>query len=593
MQHELAMEKNKDMLLNGQFCFKLLPDGAVDKAKVICVHCKGEFSYHRSNSTLIYHLKAKHPAAVKPDSGPRQTTLEQFSGRGVSLTTKTNDKITDAIACWIATNCRPVNIVEDTGLREVIKVASGDSAYKLPARKTIMSRIETLYDKKRAEKLDALQKAPYVALTGDHWTSFGNDNYLGVTAHFIDDDWCLQSFALTVSKSTERHYAEACAQHFESIAKEWNIEKKVTTLGTDSARNMTAAVRQLPYEHLPCNAHAIQRAINVSLHDSGFDAVLAKCRKIVGHFKHSPSNTRELKEKQVAHNQKEESLVQDVPTRWNSTLEMIQRLLQNKAPIAETLSAQNSKISMLTDPELSKLKKLTELLEPCRYVTEILGGEHYISCSVVLPALCHLFRVMEPSDDDPVLILRLKKVFSEDLAKRKENANLSWLKLATALDPRFKDLKCLPKSERAEVWSSLTDLLKENERPQTKSPETTDVPAKKMRIFLQAASSDSDTDEEEENIQSLMNRYKSETKLEMDGCPLQWWLQRKDSYGKLALLARKYLSSPATTVPCERLFSLSGHVIQKKRASLSSANVERLVCLSSWLNAKEGQVWLN
>lgn len=89
-----------------------------------------------------------------------------------------------------------------------------------------------------------------------------------------------------------------------------------------------------------------------------------------------------------------------------------------------------------------------------------------MSCSAVLLALWHLFRVMEPSDDDSVLIVRLKRVFSEDLAKRKENANLSWLKLATALDPRFKDLKCLPRSERGEVWSSLTDLLKEKEMPQ-------------------------------------------------------------------------------------------------------------------------------
>ncbi|KAI4900408.1 hypothetical protein NFI96_017779 [Prochilodus magdalenae] len=49
--------------------------------------------------------------------------------------------------------------------------------------------------------------------------------------------------------------------------------------------------------------------------------------------------------------------------------------------------------SMLSAQE--KLQKLEELLEPCRYVTEILGGEQYVSCSVVLPALCHLFRVMD------------------------------------------------------------------------------------------------------------------------------------------------------------------------------------------------------
>ncbi|KAI4885596.1 hypothetical protein NFI96_013028 [Prochilodus magdalenae] len=64
------------------------------------------------------------------------------------------------------------------------------------------------------------------------------------------------------------------------------------------------------------------------------------------------------------------------------------------------------------------------------YVTEILGGEQYVACSVVLPALCHLFRVMEPSDDDPVYVVRFKTVFTTDLTKRKDTTNLTWLKIS-------------------------------------------------------------------------------------------------------------------------------------------------------------------
>lgn len=54
--------------------------------------------------------------------------------------------------------------------------------------------------------------------------------------------------------------------------------------------------------------------------------------------------------------------------------------------------------------------------------------------SVVLPALCHLFRVMEPSDDDP--------------SYGKFKTNFTSLKITIALDPWFEDLKCLPKAER-------------------------------------------------------------------------------------------------------------------------------------------------
>ncbi|TNN51982.1 Zinc finger BED domain-containing protein 1 [Liparis tanakae] len=118
--------------------------------------------------------------------------------------------------------------------------------------------------------------------------------------------------------------------------------------------------------HLPCAAHSLQRTITVALKDSGFENVLAKCRKIVGHFKHSPSNDRELKAQQTAEGQQEESLVQDVATRWNSALDMIKRIQRNKGPLAATLAQRKTNISMLTAPELAKLEKLEQLLEPCR-----------------------------------------------------------------------------------------------------------------------------------------------------------------------------------------------------------------------------------
>lgn len=57
---------------------------------------------------------------------------------------------------------------------------------------------------------------------------------------------------------------------------------------------MVAAMRELTYQHMPCVAHVLQRTITVCLEDSGFTATLAKCRKIVAHFKHSPANTEDL-----------------------------------------------------------------------------------------------------------------------------------------------------------------------------------------------------------------------------------------------------------------------------------------------------------
>ena len=164
-------------------------------------------------------------------------------------------------------------------------------------------------------------------------------------------------------KTEERHFAEECAEQFQTVARKWGIEGKVTTIGTD---NMIAAARILPYDHMPCIAHILPRSITVSLSDSGFVGALAKCRKTVGHFKHSPANTAELQVEQGALGQKQEPLIQDVPTRWNSMLEMVKRLIRNQAAIKATLDQQQHKLVMLTPPERDKIQRLETLLEPCR-----------------------------------------------------------------------------------------------------------------------------------------------------------------------------------------------------------------------------------
>jgi len=97
---------------------------------------------------------------------------------------------------------------------------------------TITQRIHELYEKERTTNVTVLQCAPTVALTRDYWTSLGNHNYLGVTVHYIDEQWELQSHALTVMKTQDRHFAETYTEHFIHVAEQWNVSNKVSTLST-------------------------------------------------------------------------------------------------------------------------------------------------------------------------------------------------------------------------------------------------------------------------------------------------------------------------------------------------------------------------
>jgi len=52
----------------------------------------------------------------------------------------------------------------------------------------------------------------------------------------------------------------------------------------------------------------------------------------------------------------------------------------------------------------------------------------------------------------------------------------------------------------------------------------------------------------------------------------------------LSQVAAKYLAIPATSVPCERVFSIAGHIVTEKQACLLPQDVNMLVFLAENLD---------
>lgn len=102
-------EKDVDSMLNGKFTFRKLPNGGIDKSKVICVYCHRELSYHRSTSSLKYHLMAKHAVDANAPAPRQNVSMDHFQQK--QMDTATKKRLTEAIAKWVATACRPISIV--------------------------------------------------------------------------------------------------------------------------------------------------------------------------------------------------------------------------------------------------------------------------------------------------------------------------------------------------------------------------------------------------------------------------------------------------------------------------------------------------
>jgi hypothetical protein len=58
---------------------------------------------------------------------------------------------------------------------------------------------------------------------------------------------------------------------------------------------------------------------------------------------------------------------------------------------------------------------------------------------------------------------------------------------------------------------------------------------------------------------------------------LEWCRQHEDQFPVTSRVWRKWLAVPASSAPCERLFSTAGNVYTKKRARLSDDAAEMII----------------
>ena len=58
--------------------------------------------------------------------------------------------------------------------------------------------------------------------------------------------------------------------------------------------------------------------------------------------------------------------------------------------------------------------------------------------------------------------------------------------------------------------------------------------------------------------------------------PLKWWSAHEVDFPVISKLAKKYLCICASSLPSERVFSVSGHIVSKKRNALKPDKVNML-----------------
>ena len=183
-----------------------------------------------------------------------------------------------------------------------------------------------------------------------------------------------------------------------------------------NAANAVLGANLTGWPHFGCTAHTLQLSVNAGLNHPIIDKAITAARKLVTHFKHSVVASTALKEKQIQLKVEQHHLIQDVSTRWNSTLFMIERLIEQKVTIYAVLHDSAVSIDQyqqlyLKDDHWLLLDQLAnKVLKPLQMATTVFGYEFNVSSSIIYPVLHGLIQNHLTADaNDVSAVKHLKK----------------------------------------------------------------------------------------------------------------------------------------------------------------------------------------
>lgn len=368
-----------------------------DRKLAKCLTCQKEYRTSGNTSNLSDHLKRFHPSLDRYDYNEYESTAHNETESSSSVTSATasfsvrssmsispyfkravfydsssqrKKDLDKALLEMIVLDMQPFSIVKDRGFRKFISLL--DPRYELPSAYTLCHKmLEESYTEVCTQLKIELSQIEYVAITFDAWTSVATESYVTVTCHFVDKDFCLKSAVLSTKPLPEvNHTAHNLSEALKAIFSEWEINEKITCIVSDNANNMISTCNLLQKRHMPCFAHSLNLVVQDCL--PGVSGILKRVKIIVTYFKSSYVAMDTFKKEQ---NTKEPlKLLQEVPTRWNSSFYMIERVIKTNEALNRSLLQLRSAPAPLSLEELTILYDIQKVLSCFEEATKKIQG---------------------------------------------------------------------------------------------------------------------------------------------------------------------------------------------------------------------------
>jgi len=358
---------------------------------VACPLCMDLYVKKSSTATL-----RRHKCTKNTNHNPIEMYGKLTNNKCKILPTRVKDEAIEKCVKYCSLDLRPMLAIKGKGFLEIAQFFLNVGAKygvsninDIIPHPTTVSRhlIKTTTDvrKKLFSEIYSLIKNNYCSSTCDMWTdNFKKNNYMSITLHYIDQSWVLNNRLLYTGQypsqdsKTGENIKKFMSNFFTQLSEDSDENDgsdlmQYITFVTDQGSNMISALRN--YNRLNCCAHLINTVLR-NLFDLKFlqqennngskplepiTNLMTECKTLVKFMKISGKNS-ELSM----------VLVQEVETRWNTRLLMLQSVYKS---LPEIIQIHGEYFGHIQNINTELLKALIEFLKLFKNASDELEGD--------------------------------------------------------------------------------------------------------------------------------------------------------------------------------------------------------------------------
>uniref|UniRef100_A0A914D745 DUF659 domain-containing protein n=1 Tax=Acrobeloides nanus TaxID=290746 RepID=A0A914D745_9BILA len=346
----------------------------------------------------------------------------------------------------ICTGSLPHALVDNAAFRRFVHRLN--PSYTLPTRRSISEKLmPELYKLVNSSVMEAVNQAPFVALSVDGWTDVRKEAIVNVMVH-TPQPFLFKSYDTGNNAHTAPYMANLLKQVIDEIG-----PTKVVAITSDHAANLLAAWRLIQAEYpwiilSCCKAHLLDLVVQDILKLGVAHQVMEQC-KSVAKFSYKKTPNLLLGEAQLFQYNKKIPFYMPSNVRWGTNHKLLSAVIRSKEAILNILrdprvtnlaslsnDARKLRVPFEDLPMIKKMRELEAILNPLNRAISLIEGDSMNTAE----AYAHIDESFSSALQETSHIVGLgddvKNDIKQILNSRREMGKAPIFYLARLLDPR-------------------------------------------------------------------------------------------------------------------------------------------------------------